>query len=527
MITIKEIKNPDEKTRITLEIMNALPEWFSPPEDIVRKSVIHREYPFIAALDGDKAVGFAALKIHNEYTADLYNFGVLREYHRMGIGHRLMEACVQYGKENHYKFLTVKTLDESAAYEPYNGTRAFYQKEGFYPLEVFTCVWNEENPCLFMLKVIEEREYRRAYMLRGGETLQERTDKKRKIVVMGGSFNPPTVAHERILLAAVRELNADGGIFVPSSDAYVTRKMKRQRCANEVLSEEQRAQMLRAVCAGDERLTVDECEFQDDGRGHTFETMQKLQAKNPDAVLYFLIGGDKLNIITRWGDYEAFFAQFEFAVMKRDGTEPEQQIQSNPRLAENRNIFHMIPEPEGIEGISSTALRDRMRLGDESAAELVNEEVWKMLVEAGWLKTEICSFKEEYSFLSNFYEAPIEYRGLYYLNNEAAFQAQKCVTEEEKRQFTQLPAGKAKRRGRQVQLREDWEEVKVSFMEEIVRAKFSQHPELAERLLATGKRKLLEGNTWHDTFWGVDIQNGKGENHLGEILMKIREELKE
>ena len=156
MITIKAVENKDKKTRITLEVMNALPEWFSPPEDIVNKSVIHREYPFIAAFDGSKAVGFAVLKIHNEYTADVYNFGVLKEYHRMGIGHQLMTACVDFCKESHYKFLTVKTLDESARYEPYNGMRAFYRKEGFYPLEVLTCVWDEENPCLFMVKVISE-----------------------------------------------------------------------------------------------------------------------------------------------------------------------------------------------------------------------------------------------------------------------------------------------------------------------------------------------------------------------------------
>ncbi len=156
MITIRKVGDVEEKTRITLEIMNALPEWFSPPEDIVRKSVIHREYPFIVAFDEDKAVGFAALKVHNQYTVDVYNFGVLREYHRRGIGHQLMETCVQYGKENQYKFLTVKTLDESAVYQPYNGTRAFYKKEGFYPLEVFDCIWDADNPCLYMVKVLEE-----------------------------------------------------------------------------------------------------------------------------------------------------------------------------------------------------------------------------------------------------------------------------------------------------------------------------------------------------------------------------------
>ncbi len=154
MITIKMVDNPDEKTRITLEIMNALPEWFSPPEDIISKSVIHRDYIFITAFEDERAIGFAALKIHNRYTVDIYNFGILREYHRQGIGRRLMGACVQYCEKNHYLFLTVKTLDESAIYEPYNATRAFYKKEGFYPLEVFTCIWDEENPCLFMVKTI-------------------------------------------------------------------------------------------------------------------------------------------------------------------------------------------------------------------------------------------------------------------------------------------------------------------------------------------------------------------------------------
>ena len=131
MVTIKKLNNANKKAKITLEIMSALPECFSPPENIVNKSSIHKEYPFFAAYDGDRVIGFVALKIHNLYTADIYNLGVLREYHRMGIGHQLLNACIQYCKETSRKFLTVKTLDESAIYEPYNSTRAFYKKEGF------------------------------------------------------------------------------------------------------------------------------------------------------------------------------------------------------------------------------------------------------------------------------------------------------------------------------------------------------------------------------------------------------------
>ncbi|MDI9513469.1 MAG: GNAT family N-acetyltransferase [Clostridiaceae bacterium] len=154
MFEIREIHDKDLKTSITLEIMHALPDWFSPPEDIDRKSVIHRDMPFFAAFDGDKAIGFIALKIHNKYTMDMFNLGVLQEYHRQGVGHAMLEAVEDYGRKNGFKFITVKTLDASAQYEPYERTRAFYFKNGFYPLEVFPLFWNEENPCLFLAKYI-------------------------------------------------------------------------------------------------------------------------------------------------------------------------------------------------------------------------------------------------------------------------------------------------------------------------------------------------------------------------------------
>ena len=135
-------------------------------------------------------------------------------------------------------------------------------------------------------------------------------------------------------------------------------------------------------------------------------------------------------------------------------------------------------------------------------------------------------FRGEYGFLSNFWEVPVAYKGLTYGSNEAAFQAQKCMTKEEKQEFTQLRPSASKKLGRQVQLRPDWEEVKVGIMEEIVRAKFTQNEDLKWRLIGTGEAYLEEGNTWHDTFWGVDAKTGEGLNHLGRILMKVREELR-
>ena len=138
---------------------------------------------------------------------------------------------------------------------------------------------------------------------------------------------------------------------------------------------------------------------------------------------------------------------------------------------------------------------------------------------------EIISFREEYSYLSNFYHASITYNGLTYLNNEAAFQAQKSIDRSEQETFTMLSPSDAKKKGRHVRLRSDWENIKDEIMEDIVRAKFTQHTDLQELLLETGTARLVEGNTWNDRYWGVDIHSGIGKNRLGEILMKVRSEL--
>lgn len=132
----------------------------------------------------------------------------------------------------------------------------------------------------------------------------------------------------------------------------------------------------------------------------------------------------------------------------------------------------------------------------------------------------IDSFKGEYSFLSNFYESKFVYEGRMYRNSEAAFQAQKCP--ERADEFISLRADKAKELGRNVNLRADWEAVKYSIMEDIVRAKFNYNPSLKTLLLNTEGAELIEGNSWNDTYWGVC--NGVGENKLGKILMSLRME---
>lgn len=133
----------------------------------------------------------------------------------------------------------------------------------------------------------------------------------------------------------------------------------------------------------------------------------------------------------------------------------------------------------------------------------------------------ISEFRDQYYFLSNFYETPVTWNGITYQNNEAAFQSGKVATMEERAEFENLNPSEAKRKGRRVKLVENWEEIKNQVMYEVCSAKFTQHPELMDALLETEDELLVEGNTWGDQIWGVS--KGKGENRLGKILMLIRQ----
>lgn len=349
---------------------------------------------------------------------------------------------------------------------------------------------------------------------------------ERRIIVMGGSFNPPTIAHQRLLLHIVEALKGEKGIFVPSSHEYVTKKISKTDYPTEVLGEDTRLQMLRAMCCDDKRLEVDDLEFYRTEKAYTYETLEDIQKKYPWATVYFLAGGDKVSIIEKWHRIDELLENFKIIVVKRGGDDPEIEIYNNEKLRQYRDRFVVLSAPNGIDEISSSAVRKMIRNNKEGAKLMVHPEVWKIICNIWKSKMKVKTFRGEYYFLSNFYEAPVEYKGLKYSNNEAAFQAQKCLKEEEKHDFTSLDPESAKIKGREIPLRTDWEEVKLEIMEEIVRAKFTQNEELTKKLLETDDMILEEGNTWNDTFWGICLNSGIGKNNLGIILMKIREELK-
>lgn len=139
--------------------------------------------------------------------------------------------------------------------------------------------------------------------------------------------------------------------------------------------------------------------------------------------------------------------------------------------------------------------------------------------------TKIDRFTGEFRWLSNFWRCDIEYEGLVYPSTEHAFQAAKSLDVEVRKLFTNkdMICRHAREKGNQIELRPDWEDVKLQVMRDVNLYKFTHYPELKEWLLGT-TLPLEEGNNHGDMFWGtVDFV---GENHLGKILMQIRDELR-
>jgi len=143
----------------------------------------------------------------------------------------------------------------------------------------------------------------------------------------------------------------------------------------------------------------------------------------------------------------------------------------------------------------------------------------------------IKTFKNDYAFLSNFFNSPITVNGQVWKTAEHLFQAIKTLNKEEREKIRLSDSpGIAKKLGRKVKLRDDWEEIKIDGMETILTLKFNQNPLLIKKLLDTDNKLLIEGNYWHDNIWGncycQKCKNVKGQNQLGIILMKLRYKFK-
>jgi ribA/ribD-fused uncharacterized protein len=139
---------------------------------------------------------------------------------------------------------------------------------------------------------------------------------------------------------------------------------------------------------------------------------------------------------------------------------------------------------------------------------------------------DILEFQSPYRWLSNFWPCSVELDGVTFPSVEHAYQAAKFPPGDPARLVIQKQSsGTAKRLGMNAPLRATWDTEKLSVMENLLRQKFAPDTELAQMLINTGEAKLQEGNSWNDTFWGVDIRTGLGQNMLGKLLMQIRGDL--
>ncbi|NLX70079.1 MAG: GNAT family N-acetyltransferase [Clostridiales bacterium] len=156
---IKQIRDPQQKMKISTDILKMLPEWFGIPEAVEDYIHYSSNMPFFAVYSQSKAVGFIAIKENNRYTAEVYVMGVNPNYHRRGIGRALISSAVKWCWEHGYEFLQVKTLDKSHSDKNYACTRKFYEAMGFRPLECIPELWGKDNPCLIMVMYIGEEQF--------------------------------------------------------------------------------------------------------------------------------------------------------------------------------------------------------------------------------------------------------------------------------------------------------------------------------------------------------------------------------
>lgn len=145
-IRIISVVESTEKQRISRTVLEALPDWFGIPESREQYIKESAEQRFFAAYDSEKPIGFLCLKETGKETVELCVMGMLKDYHRKGIGRKLFEQAREKAKQAGYLFMQVKTV-QMGRYAVYDATNHFYLSLGFKEFEVFPTLWDEWNPC--------------------------------------------------------------------------------------------------------------------------------------------------------------------------------------------------------------------------------------------------------------------------------------------------------------------------------------------------------------------------------------------
>ncbi len=143
---IEQIKDPAAKRAISRKILEALHDWFEVDESREKYISDCADWVFLAAKENDEYAGFLCLKETGKDTVELAVMGVLKEFHRHGLGRKLFEAAKKIATESGYSFMQVKTV-KMGVYPDYDDTNRFYRSLGFQEFEVISEIWGEDNPC--------------------------------------------------------------------------------------------------------------------------------------------------------------------------------------------------------------------------------------------------------------------------------------------------------------------------------------------------------------------------------------------
>ena len=150
---ILQIQEDKRKADIAGRVLKALPDWFGIPEAVESYIAESKGKTFFCAFDEEKPVGFLYLKETGRHTVELTVMGVLKEYHRHGVGRKLFAEARNEAKRSGYSFIQVKTV-QMGRYDIYDDTNCFYLSLGFKELEVFPTLWDECNPCQIYIMAI-------------------------------------------------------------------------------------------------------------------------------------------------------------------------------------------------------------------------------------------------------------------------------------------------------------------------------------------------------------------------------------
>lgn len=393
-----------------------------------------------------------------------------------------------------------------------------------------------------------------------------------RIVVMGGSFNPPTIAHYKLMLDAMKVVKADLGFFVPVSDAYLKRKMRFNRSAM-VLPPQLRISMLKCMCT-DDSLQVSDVEM-GTVRARTLETLMAIQSEYPSAEIYFIMGDDKMKLLVHLCKKREFLDNFKVILYSRNDTTLTSTLDGLAIPSDYLKTIVLCPQPEGIAGVSSSLIRERVVAGEpcnnflfpgvlDMLKEYTDSELkykhntdktMKYNVEA--IK-EVISKDPEVKFvyfwgekpgkngvtetcLSQWYDVAFEVDGVKYHTAEQYMMAQKALLFNDEEVFGEIMAATNprdyKKLGRKIRNFDPkvWDEKKYEIVVNGNKAKFGQNAELKEYLLSTGTAILAEASPY-DKIWGIGlypsnaakgtVDDWRGENLLGFALMEVRDSLR-